>query len=96
MVKLGGGTGSDSTSVKPSATADNAITASANQLVGGVPGGSGGGSAKGAAVTAPPPVQGGQGGSSGGDNDDGPSLFSPMDSDNLSTLIMKSMYSILE
>ena len=94
MVKLGGGTGSESTSVRPSATADNSITASANQLVGGVPGGSTT-SAKGATVTAPPPVQGGQGGSPGGD-EEGQALFSPMDGDNLSTLIMKSMYSILE
>jgi hypothetical protein len=94
MVKLGGGTGSDSSSVKPSATADNSITASANQLIGSPPGGGTGGG--GVAVVAPPPVQGGQGGSSRGDSDGGPALFSPLDGDNLSTLIMKSMYSILE
>jgi hypothetical protein len=94
MVKLGGGTGSDSSSVKPSATADNSITASANQLIGSPPGGGTGG-AGGGVVTAPPPVQGGQGGSSN-DTGEPQALFSPIDGDNLSTLIMKSMYSILD
>ena len=94
MVKLGGGTGSDSSSVKPSATADNSITASANQLIGSPPGGGTDG-AGGGVVTAPPPVQGGQGGSSN-DTGEPQALFSPIDGDNLSTLIMKSMYSILD
>ena len=65
----------------------------ATQLINSVPSG-----ASDAKVTVLPVPSGGSGGSSGGGgsgNSDEP-IFSPLDPDNFSTLIMKSMYSILD
>ncbi len=70
------------------------IDKTATQLINSVPGG---GSSSGGGVSVVPIPSGGKSGvvPSGTTSSDEP-LFSPLDPDNLSTLIMKSMYSILD
>jgi len=72
------------------------IEKTATQLTSNVPGGSGSSGGGGATVLPVPSGGSGDSGSSGGGSTSDIDMFSPVDGDNLSTLIMKSMYSILD
>ena len=69
------------------------IDKTATQLINSVPGG---GRGSGGVTILPVPSGGSSGGSSDGSSNSDEPIFSPLDTDNLSTLIMKSMYSILD